>query len=387
MRIEGEPMNCIHAKTIYTGKTVIENAYLGFKGNQITGVSKSKTGELVGKCEVITPAFIDPHSHIGMCRSGEPGSESEGNEQMGSVLALVDALDSLQMDDAALKDAVEMGALYSCIVPGSGNIIGGMSAVIRNYAKNSTDALIARAGVKSAFGYNPMSTVEWKGSRPSTRMGAFSILRTALDKIHQKMLKYRAASAQKKKDITFSAEDSVLRELLAGKVALRAHVHKIDDIASLLRLVDQYKLKVVIEHAMDIHQPEIYQELKKRKIPVCYGPVDAFAYKVELKHLNWRNVKYLVESGVKYGLMTDHPVTAARQLFMATRWFTRAGLSKQQAVELVSRNNAELLGIDKLLGTLQKGKWASFTCWNGDPFDITCYPIKVYGEGEILFSE
>jgi imidazolonepropionase-like amidohydrolase len=67
---------------------------------------------------------------------------------------------------------------------------------------------------------------------------------------------------------------------------------------------------------MDVHQPEIFQELKKRKIPVTYGPVDAFAYKVELKHENWRNVRYLVESGVEYGLMTDHPVTPARQLFM-----------------------------------------------------------------------
>jgi imidazolonepropionase-like amidohydrolase len=175
--------------------------------------------------------------------------------------------------------------------------------------------------------------------------------------------------------------------LLAGKQILRVHIHKIDDIAALLRLIDEFELNVVVEHAMDVHRPEIFQELKKRKIPVTYGPVDAFAYKVELKHENWRNVRYLVESGVKYGLMTDHPVTPARQLFIQTRWFTRAGLNKQQAIELVSRKNAEILGIDKMLGTLEKGKWASFTCWNGDPFDLTTYPLAVFGEGELLFSE
>ena len=32
------------------------------------------------------------------------------------------------------------------------------------------------------------------------------------------------------------------------------------------------------------------------------------------------------------------------------------------------------------------GKWASFTCWNGDPFDLTAYPVAVYGGGELLFS-
>jgi imidazolonepropionase-like amidohydrolase len=65
----------------------------------------------------------------------------------------------------------------------------------------------------------------------------------------------------------------------------------------------------------------------------------------------------------------------------------RAGLSKQEAIELISRKNSRILGIDDRIGTLEKGKWASFICWNGDPFDLTSYPVAVYGEGELLFSE
>jgi imidazolonepropionase-like amidohydrolase len=273
------------------------------------------------------------------------------------------------------------------VVPGSGNIIGGLSAVIRNYAKNSSEALISRAGVKGAFGYNPMSTRDWKGSRPYTRMGALGILREKLYEVKQKIKKQRQKSAQKKKEISFSAAETVLRDLLTGKQVFRVHIHKIDDIAALLRLQEEFKLKVTVEHAMDVHQPEIFQELKKHKIPVTYGPIDSFAYKVELKHESWRNVKYLIDSGVEFGLMTDHPVSLSRDLFLQCRWFTRAGLSKQQAIELVSRQNARILGIDKFLGTLEKGKWASFTCWNGDPFDITSYPQIVYGEGKVVFND
>ena len=154
-------MNCIYAKVIYTGKSMVHNAYLSFDRQNITGIFKTKKGEQLGKFAVLTPAFIDPHSHIGMHRAGEPATESESNENMNAVLTLPDALDSVQMDDTAFKEAVEMGVLYSCVVPGSGNIIGGLSAVIRNYGKNGTDALVARAGVKAAFGYNPMSTVDW----------------------------------------------------------------------------------------------------------------------------------------------------------------------------------------------------------------------------------
>ena len=137
---------------------------------------------------------------------------------------------------------------------------------------------------------------------------------------------------------------------------------------------------------MDVHRPEIFRELKKRKIPVVYGPMDAFAYKVELKHENWRNVRHLIDSGVDFGLMTDHPVVLARQLLLQTRWFIRAGFDKQQAIELVTRKNAEILGISRILGTLAKGKWASFVGWRADPFDLTSYPTAVFGEGKLLYA-
>jgi imidazolonepropionase-like amidohydrolase len=380
-------MNCIFAKTIYTGESIVRDGYLVFGGSTIAGLSKTAKGQLLGEFEVLTPAFIDPHSHIGMERSGEPSAEGEANDHLDSILALPDALDSVQMDDKAFREAVEAGVLYSCVVPGSGNILGGQSAVIRNFAIDGTHALIGRAGLKAAFGFNPMSTRRWKGRRPTTRMGAIAILRGKLSEVRQKNQQYRKARGRKKEEITFSAEDTVLRDLLTGRVRLRAHVHKIDDIAALLRLVDDFKIKLTVDHAMDVHQPEIFQELHKRKIPVVYGPIDCFAYKVELKHEDWRNIRHLMASRVEFGLMTDHPVTLARQLFLQTRWFVRAGMSKQQAVELVTRKNAAILEMDKQLGTLEKGKWASFICWNGDPFDLANFPVAVYGEGELLFKE
>jgi imidazolonepropionase-like amidohydrolase len=378
---------CVFGEKIYTGKSLVKNAYLVFNGQRIVGVTKTKRGELLGNYPVVTPAFIDAHSHIGVVRAGEPSVEAEANEHMDTVLALADVLDSVQMDDQAFRDAVELGVLYSCVLPGSGNIIGGRSAVVRHYAKNSTEALVCRAGVKAAFGHNPMATQDWKGTRPSTRMGALAILRKRLDQVRQAMDKHRRARGKKKDDIVFSAEDKVLRDLLTKREVLRAHVHKTDDIALVLRLADEFKLNVSVEHAMDVAQPEIFEALRKQRIPVVYGPLDAFPYKVELKHYSWRNIRYLLQSKVSFGLMSDHPVTPAGSLLIQTRWFLRAGLTKQQALEMITRQNADILGLTSILGSLQKGRWASFVCWNGDPFDLTRYPVAVYGEGALVFSE
>ena len=107
-------MNAIFAKKIYTGKKVVTDAHLLFNGQMISGISKTKKGRKLGEFAALTPAFIDPHSHIGMERAGEPSTEGEANEHHDPILVLTDALDSIQMDDSALKDAVEMG--YSGIV-------------------------------------------------------------------------------------------------------------------------------------------------------------------------------------------------------------------------------------------------------------------------------
>ena len=379
-------MKSVFAETLYTGDEVVRNVHLIFEGNVVKGVSREVKGEFCGKFPVVTPAFIDAHCHIGMERAGEPGSDGEANERMDSLLFLADALDSVQMGDAAFRDSVELGVLYSCVLPGSGNIVGGRSAIIRNYARTTTEALIGRSGIKAAFGYNPMSTRDWKGTRPHTRMGSLSLLRARLAAVKHKMGK-AAKGGTAGADSALTAEEEVIRSLLSGKQGLRVHVHKIDDIASLLRLQEEFGIGVTVDHACDVNDGHIYSVLRERGIPVVFGPMDAFAYKVELKHENWRNVRHLLESGVDFGLMTDHPITPQRNLLLESRWFIRCGLNRQDAIEIVTRRNAQILGLDGILGTLGKGKWASFSCWNGDPFDVTRYPVKVFGEGAVVFEE
>jgi imidazolonepropionase-like amidohydrolase len=232
-----------------------------------------------------------------------------------------------------------------------------------------------------------MSTREWKGKRPWTRMGALSLLRSRLSAVRAKMRKRGRLRGAKKSEVEFSAEDEVIRALLERREVYRVHVHKADDIDALLRFVDEFGLRVTCEHTMDVHEARVYRELARRRIPVIYGPLDSFAYKVELKHEDPLNVRLLLESGVEFGLMTDHPVILQHTLPLCLRWFLRAGVSRAGAIELITRRNAELLGLGKRLGTLGRGKWASFVCWTGDPFDLGSYPAAVYGEGRAVYTE
>ena len=370
-------MISLKAKTLYTGVEVLKNVHLNIKGTLVDSISKKPKGTVEGDFHTITPAFVDPHCHIGMFRAGEPSSEADVNDEMDSILPLVDALDGVQMDDTAFLDSVAAGVLYSCVLPGSANIIGGMSAVIRNYAYNTSDALMARAGLKAAFGYNTSSPSALKraGKRASTRMGCLSILRSELSKV---------TNAKKQNEL--SVEQKVLKRVLDGDLVLRCHVHKADDIASVLRVADEFSLKITIEHACNVTDIRTFSDLAERDIPVIYGPVEGIGAKTELRDMNLGNIRNLILSGVEYGIMSDHDVNPQANLFHVTRHFIRHGLSMEAAIEKITRVNAELIGVDDVVGTLEKSKWASVVCWNGDPFSMLSYPVRVLGEGKLLYE-
>jgi imidazolonepropionase-like amidohydrolase len=117
-----------------------------------------------------------------MVRAGEPEDEDESNEHMDTIFHLVNSLHSIFMDDISFTESVENGVLYSVVLPRSGNVVGGKAVFLRNFEENVEKAFVKDVGIKLALGYNPRSTGEWKGERPSTRMGAMAILRDNLIK-------------------------------------------------------------------------------------------------------------------------------------------------------------------------------------------------------------
>ncbi len=153
------------------------------------------------------------------------------------MIPLVNVLDSVYMDDSAFSESIEHGVLYSHVMPGSGNIIGGRTALIRNFAGDIHEALISVPGIKTAMGFNPRSATDWKGNRPSTRMGAVSILRNELTKASKasRLLKKRRKTADE-----IEPQTEALMDILNGRQRLMVHVHKEDDIVNLISLMDQF---------------------------------------------------------------------------------------------------------------------------------------------------
>lgn len=164
------------------------------------------------------------------------------------------------------------------------------------------------------------------------------------------------------------------------------HLHKEDDVMIMLELIKEFQIEAIANHLCDVHNENIFSQLRLNRIPIIYGPLDSFPYKVELKHESWRNIEKLIRSNSKFALMTDHPVLLQRNLFYGLRYLLRFGCSRAEAISKITKEPADIIGATNI-GQIKPGFKASVTLWNDDPFLLSSYPKTVFAEGEIVYKE
>lgn len=396
----------VRASELYDGKGYLRNKRIVIEKDRIVEVRSGKgPAHFEG---IVTPAFIDAHSHIGMFRAGEPSSEQEGNDKSHQIRPAHDPIWSVYFDDRTFQEAIDFGVLYSCIIPGSGNLFGGRAKVIRHDARHVAEAEVLDYGFKMALGFNPRSVSDWKGERPNTRMGIYALLERHFDNVLDKERRAaierdrKLSELSEKSELTkekrteqeeqieeqyvlsLTVEEWTLLDALSGKRTIKVHVHKADDVMYLLHLKKTYGLKVTAEHVGDVHEAHIFKELAKADVPIVYGPLGGFDYKTELFHAYYQNVDLLMKSKAQYGLMSDHPVIHASALRDSLKFFLVFGMESVDAINLITRRNAEILELDQQLGTIEAGKFASLLVWDRDPLHLAAIPKVVLGEGKLL---
>ena len=58
----------------------------------------------------------------------------------------------------------------------------------------------------------------------------------------------------------------------------------------------------------------------------------------------------------------------------------------ERAIRWITANAAKMLGIDAMTGTLEAGKMADLTIWDGNPFSVYSRPQQVYIDGALIFD-
>ena len=367
--------------TIDGGTVLIEGQKIRAVGQDVKVPESAQVIDGTGK--VLTPGLIDAHSHAGL---DEEGFGSEGwdyNEATDPATPWLRAIDGINPSEMGLRDAAANGITTVCVVPGSANVIGGEGVIIHTFGNVVDEMVVSRdAGLKVAFGENPKRVYQEQKKMPTTRMGTAAILRENLVKATNYMAKMEKGRRDPDKAPERDLRMETLVRVLRREIPLRAHAHRADDIMTALRIADEFKVRIVIEHATEGHK--IADQLARRQVPAVVGPSLSSRSKVELQQLDFGTPATLVKAGVKVALTLDHPVIPLKYLPVVAALAIRAGLPEEEAWKAITINPAEILGIGQRVGSIEAGKTADLVLWSGDPLDVRSKAEKTIIEGRVL---
>lgn len=327
----------------------------------------------------IFPGFIDPHSHIGIAEEKTTSQGDTTNEGTTPITPTLRAIDAINPMDSAFHNAIAAGITAVMAGPGSANPIGGQFAFIKTHGRKIDDMIVlAPAAIKIALGENPMTNYGINGNMPSTRMGTAAMIREELFKARQYFKKHSAGDC----DTDFNME--CYRELFERKIPLKAHVHRVDDIFTAIRIANEFNLKLTLDHCTEGHL--VAEEIAKSGFPTIVGPSLASRNKKEVGASDFKTAGILSKHGITVSLTTDHPVSRIQHLPLCAALAAKEGLGRKEALRAITINAARICGVDNRVGSIKAGKDADIVVFDGSPLEIATKLMAAIINGKIVYQ-
>ncbi|MFI7111836.1 amidohydrolase [Nonomuraea sp. NPDC050227] len=332
----------------------------------------------------VLPGFVEAHGHLGVYEEAEGWAGNDTNEMTDPNGARLRALDAINPADQGFADALSGGVTTVVIKPGSGNPIGGQTVAVKCWGRSVDEMLVREpVSVKSALGENPKRVYGDQKKLPSTRQGVAAVIRDALMKAQD--YKARKAAAERE-DKPFDRDGTleILVRVLDGELPWCQHAHRADDIATALRLADEFGHRLILNHGTEGHL--LADTLAERNVPVIIGPLFTSRSKVELRQRALRNPGILARAGVELAITTDHPVVPIHFLVHQATLAVKEGLDRDTALRSITVNPARIMGLDDRVGSLRPGLDGDVVIWSGDPLDVMSRALRVFITGREVYS-
>ncbi len=346
------------------------------------------TVRIDGTGKFVTPGIIDVHSHLGVYPSPAVEANSDGNEATSPTTPEVWAEHSVWPQDPGFSRAMANGGITSLeILPGSANLMGGRSVVLKNVYSRTVQGMKfpgAPYSMKMACGENPKRVYGEKGRMPSTRMGNFAVNRATWIKAQEYRAK-RDAGKLESRDLAMET----LAGVLDGSILIQNHCYRADEMAQVLDMAKEFGYHVSAFH----HAVEAYKigDLLKAADTCSAIWADWWGFKMEAYDAIPENAGLLYKAGACVVIHSDDENGIQRlnqEAAKAQGDARRAGIDIPDAevIRWLTSNAAKAIGIDKMTGSLTAGKMGDVVLWNGNPLSVYSRPEKVWVDGALLFD-
>jgi imidazolonepropionase-like amidohydrolase len=421
------PPLLVQGATVLTGTgeridgadVLIENGRVVAVGRALSAPANARV--LNAQSRWVTPGLIDIHSHLGVYASPKTRGLDDVNEATNPNSANVWAEHSIWPQDPGFETALEGGVTTLQILPGSADLFGGRSVVIKNVPAVTYQAMKfpgAAYGLKMACGENPKRVYGEKKQAPSTRMGNVAGDRQAFadardyqhqwDKYQRELAEYDKKKAEQNKAGTKAKGGGAdkelavpippkrdlkletLMEVLRGNIRVHMHCYRADEMATMLDIADEFGFKIAAFH----HAVEGYKiaDLLAEKGVCAAMWADSWGVKMESFdgiQENLPMVDYPEQSCAIVHSDSESRIQRLNQeAAKAMAHGARVGLAvpPERAIRWLTANPAKSLGLQDRIGALEPGKAADLVIWNGNPFGVYALAEQVFIDGALIFD-
>ncbi|MFN7736790.1 MAG: amidohydrolase family protein [Pirellula sp.] len=391
--LAGETTAWLDAKILLgesqAGTAVLDRGTLVIRGSKIIAVGR--TGEVAipegtktidAGGQWIMPGLVCTHSHIG------GGGAADGSSPIQPGVRI---LDSINVRDSGFKRALAGGLTTLNIMPGSGHLVSGQTVYckLRYAGKGPTtidDILIRDDQGKSLGGLKMANGTNSQGDSPfpGTRGKSAFLVREQYIKAREYHAKVVAAKEDPEKRPPRDLHLESLVEAMQGTRIVHHHTHRHDDIITVLRLAQEFNLRVVLHHVSEGWK--VADEIAAAKVPCSIIVLDSPGGKLEARDMALKNGRVLSKAGVRVAFHTDDWITDSRLFARSAALAVRAGMDRDQAVSALTLAGAEMLGLESRIGSLSPGKDADFAILSGDPLSVYSRVLQTWVEGEKAFD-
>ena len=378
-----EPGNVINGGTL-----VIRDGVIVSVGANVTVPADARVWDLAGK--TIYSGFIDAYTQVGMHDSRvelDRGAQS-WNPQLRAQLNAVDEFNAEGGTDGDLR---KQGFTTVLSAPPLG-IFRGDAAVVE-LSEGSVANRLVRSGVAQSASLS--RSWDFGFGYPTSQIGVIALIRQTLydadwyDRAHQAYNNNPRGLQRPESNAPLAA----LREVVRGSKPILFSTSSDEEILRALRFTDEFNITPWIKgngneyKLIDVlaNQPvPLILPLAFPDVPEIESPEEALNENlISLRdwYLAPENPGRLNQAGITFSLTTDGLENKSHFL-RNLREAVFAGLDSEAALAALTRNPAQLLGIDATHGSISIGKVANFVITDGDLFTDQTRIMDVWVKGD-----
>jgi imidazolonepropionase-like amidohydrolase len=368
-------VHTVSGGVIEEGDVIIRDGRIAQVGADLSAPAGATVIDASGK--VVTPGLFSPVSAIGLVEIGAVADSNDATPELQSPTdsfplgASLNAIDAYNPSSSLIPVNRAAGVTRALMAPNPGpSFFAGLGAVI-DLSGRPNSVTRAEAAQYVAMGERG---AERQGG---TRMGAWAVLREYLDEARS----YHANPndyIRRPHDGRFAVSDlKALGPVINGEQPLIVSVNSANDIRTLIRLKNTYRLNVIILGGSEAWR--VARDIASANIPVITSGLYNLPGEFEDIDATLKNAARLHQAGVKISFFDDaHNIRLIRQHAGNA---VAEGLPFDAALAAITLNPATFYGLGDQLGSLEAGKIADVVIWDGDPLEVTTRPEAVYING------